>query len=46
MCHTFIKEHIHMPPIIDFPSNNFGSNELLDDQIEEIENTQSNDNML
>jgi hypothetical protein len=43
MCHTFIKEHAHMPPIIHLPSNNFESNELLDDQIEEIENIQPND---
>jgi hypothetical protein len=35
-----------MPPIIDLPSNNFRSNELLDYQIEETENIQPNDNML
>jgi hypothetical protein len=46
MCHAFIKEHAHMPLVVDLPSNDSGSNELLDDQIEEAENIQPNDNML
>jgi hypothetical protein len=46
MCQTFIKEHAHMPLVVDLPSNDSGSNELLDDQIEEAENIQPNDNML
>jgi hypothetical protein len=35
MCHAFIKEHAHMPPVVNLPSNDSESNELLDDQIEE-----------
>jgi hypothetical protein len=35
VCHAFIKEHAHMPPVVDVPSNDSESNELLDDQIEE-----------
>jgi hypothetical protein len=35
-----------MPLVGDLPSNDSGSNELLDDQIEEAENIQANDNML
>ncbi len=46
MCHAFIKEHAHMPLVVDLPSNDSESNELLDDQIEEAKNIQPNDNML
>jgi len=46
MCLAFIKEHAHMTLVVDLPSNDSGSNELLDDQIEEVENIQPNDNML
>jgi hypothetical protein len=43
---SHIHQGTHTHAFIDFPSNNFESNELLDDHIEEIKNIQSNDNML
>ncbi len=46
ICVTHSSRNTHMPPIIDLPSNNFGSNELLNDQIEQTKNIQPNDNML
>ncbi|CAM6036110.1 unnamed protein product [Sphagnum compactum] len=45
MCHAFVKEHAHMPLVVDLPSDDSKSNELLDDQIEEAINIQPNDNM-
>jgi hypothetical protein len=36
----------HASLVVDLPSNDSGSNEQLDDQIEEAENIQPNDNML